>query len=413
MAGGKRAFDENDDMASVYLRRMQGDDSATREGTGSSRMPPGPPPATTAPEPPSTEASPPNIAPPLPPRLPSAQPVESDLPPGAPVLNNPKLTVNPGELPLWMASEGLQMLRQGDYIGAASYYEVEAKRNPGRAEGWLGIGAAMVGSGDFRTGVTYLLKGAEIDENFPIGALICEAKPGHPQLLINMAELFLAAGTMVSTRTAIDVVDECMRNPTTPQKIYLRANELRQTCRDQAEALQSPNLSKRKGRRIGTRRGPLASVLRLLFTLLALGGLAYGGWFGWRAFQGMDAMRRGVSEYKEAYQMDATGVGTLNASNDVTDPADLYGRAFTHFRQALSYKGPADFQTQFMLMKSGEAVLERARNSAVVARKLSPASIADIEVAVRQARTRLAKLDPTGAQLKEQQAKLASSLQTK
>lgn len=435
MAGGKRPFDEDDDMASLYLRRMRGDE-APDATTPASRVP-SPPPLPKPPGPTFPEGSPNIIDAPVAPRFPGAPPsgaapaafafgvpvreplpgappettrAQSELPPGAPALSNPKLTVNPGDLPVWMASEGLQMLRQGDYTGAAEYYEAEAKRDPARAEGWLGIGAALVGSGDFQAGVIYLLKGVEIDGTFPVGTLISESKPGHPQLLLNMAELFMAARTQVSTRAALDVLDECMRSPLTPQKIYLRANELRQDCRDLAEALKSPDLSKLKGRKIRPRRGPLAGLGRTLVTLLVLGGLAYGGWFGWRLFQGLRYARQGFSDYKEAYQMASTGMAT---SREATDPIDMYYRAFIDFKQAQVYKGTADFQVQFMLVKCGEATIERARENLTAARKLSPASLAEIEATVRQARTRLAKLDPSGAKLKEQQAKLSASLQTK
>lgn len=427
MAGDRRPFDE-DDMASLYLRRMRGDEGTAAgvpetpaEPSRASLPGAAPLPGETA-RPAFPGAAPASDEPqafafgapvrPAPQAAP-AVPLERDtpLPPGAPLGNKPNLSVQPGDLPIWMASDGLQMLRLADYTGAAEYYEREVRHDEARAEGWLGIGAALYGSSEFRKAVPYLLKGAQIDTTFPVGALLYESRPGQPQLLLNMAELLLAEKTPVSTRVALDVLDECMRNPTTPQKVYLRANEMRDEARDQVEALKSPDLSRRRGRRI--RKSPLAGPLRLLITIVVLAGLGYAGWYGWRYFEGMRLVRDGFSDFKAAAQMSTTGMTPMSSSADVSDPAELYYRAFSDFTRAQNRPGVNAFQVQFMIVRSGDAVLERVRERPTLSRTIGEKEVAIVERSVRQSRVRIARLDPTGARLREQQAELSALLATK
>jgi tetratricopeptide (TPR) repeat protein len=362
---------------------------------GAPGAPPAPPPPRPRPEPPPEEA--------LPLGAPVVHSVETDVQP----------KINPGQLPIWMASEGLNMLRQGDYEGAAEYYENEAKRDADRAEGWLGIGAALVGSGEYKKAVTYLLKGMEFDKSFPIGALLSEAKPGHPQVLFNLAELFLTVETPLSVQSAISILDECLASPTTPQKLYMKSDELRRKSREKLANLQIADKAgllelQKKARKTRAASG----AIRFLFTLVFLALLGAGGWFGYNFFQATRLYKQGMLDYSEAHHIAEVGSGSLNSSQNISDPLDLYYKAYTEFKQSSDF-GPKDFHTWFMLTRSGEAILERARASSAVQKKLGPQTLGEIDKNVRLARTRMSKLDPSGSQLKVEQNELTHSLQQK
>ncbi|NDD30869.1 MAG: hypothetical protein EB084_21645, partial [Proteobacteria bacterium] len=319
-----------------------------------------------------------------------------------------------GDLPVWMASEGLEMLRHGDYPGAAEYYQNEARRDPSRAEGWLGIGAALMGSGDFSSAITYLLKGVEIDERFPVGVLLAETKTGKPQVLLNVSHLLSKGQDRAQFLLAINILDEVMRDPNTPENLYLQANELRGSVRELLRAGPGANLTKLRARRkLNQGRRLLDGPLRLVLKVALLVALLAGGYQAWRWGQGTWLVRQGLSDYKEAAQMASMGTTSLNSSKDAADACELYFRAFTRFKRAQTYRDPSSIATLYLTIRAGESMLERARSVPSEARRLPPGAMADVESTVRQSRVRLARIDANGTQTRQQQAELNAMLDNK
>lgn len=411
-------FDE-DDITSLYLRRMRGDNSpaetasTTEAAPAEARARAGDEglQATGA----QTAATP--GKPPSPPAPAQANDNEA-LPPGAPVVYNaatqasaqaPTPQVQSGALPVHFASEGLNMLRLGDHGGAAGYYEAEAKRDPARAEGWLGIGAAFFGAGQFKKALTYLLKGAHIDTRFPIGALLEEAKPGQPRVMFNMAELFLTIDDPVAVQTAISILETCMASPAAPADLYASANEMRRHGRERLEDMELADKPALLAMKKGARRQKVTShVVRVVMTLVVVVGLSVGVWFGYHFVQFRRYMSAGMLDFKEAYRTVNLGTSTLNATKNAT-PSELYRRAFDAFEKAAAHR-PTSFTALFMSVRSGQHLLQLARGDKLT-QKVSPQMLGQIEQDVKKAQARMRTLDPSGKLSRDEQNELNETLQ--
>lgn len=444
MADDKRPPLDDDDIASLYLRRTRGGGQGAADSTAPSphmapaeNASPAPirSPAPPMPEPPSVAASslpqpsqttnaPETVSPVVP-----AEPQTSDqprkrrhftpdddeaLPLGAPVVFNAATqvqgsTVQPGALPIYFATDGLTMLREGEFNQAAEYYQREAQKDATRAEGWLGIGAALYGVGDYKQAMPYLNKGAEIDTVFPIGALLAETVPGKPDIMFGMGELFMTGGDTTSFHNATKVFEELMRAPTTSASMYARCDELKRKCRDKIDEILYNNPKLNEMKRQAARRKTTDAIKRFLFTVVLLGGLGFGGWKGYYIAQYYRYTRMGMVDYLDAYRLQNYGQASVNAQKAGNDPYVLYHNSYDDFHAATEFR-PTDVHAHFMTVRCGEAILNLA-NEGKLKQNVSPNVLGQIDEGVRSSKEALKKLDAGGTKVRQEQTQLGQYTQ--
>lgn len=80
-----------------------------------------------------------------------------------------------------MSPVGLGCLCSGDLKTAARFWEVRARSSPERAEGWVGVAACLVLSGNPRAAEPYLQRALEVEPGFPAGAVLGTLCRGAPK----------------------------------------------------------------------------------------------------------------------------------------------------------------------------------------------------------------------------------------
>lgn len=312
--------------------------------------------------------------------------------------------VSLGALPLYFASEGLKRLRKGDFDGATEYYRQEAARAPSRAEGWLGMAAAAFGSGDLKTATQYLNKGAAIDSTFPVGALMSDARPARPDLLFELANESMAGDEAISYQNAVAILNEIVNTPTAPRQMRKRAEGMVRRCRGRLEELRlaHPKLLAMKRE---AERQKLVQRLRLyLIVCIAAIGIGGGGWIAYTYSQWMVHSRQGLAHYRSAYRMINLGPNAVETADSGSDAVDLYAQACADFHEAQQYR-KGEFTAHYMAVKAGEAVLDLA-NAGKVRHALSPLTLSQIQVTIRDSTAVMRELDPSGTQAVKEQVEL-------
>jgi len=417
MASGRHPDDEEEDAAALYLLRMQGGDAGTPappsplRDARSGRLISGGPrtPATDIGAPGDERAhSPlrpaaPQTPPPMP--LPRGAPQQFTAAPVAPG----HVVAQPGGLPSWFLSDGLTALRNSQPREAGVYYQAMVNSQPERAEGWLGLGAAMLGLGDQRKASELLLKGQEIEKDFPLGALVAEAKPGDPQALYHFAGVMLGQGTKAASLAAMLILDECMASPLTPEPLYLKADLLRRKAREQLEIWEArANPAMMSMKRNALRQRIFGNAVRILSVLavVIIGVLVY-QYFSNR-FKSEALVRLGTDEYIEAYRLATLGVTKRQSRAGTSDPLIILARAYEKFTVAAQLS-PAEFDPQYMRYKSLEFMLGFGRRYRPISG--APKTVQDVQTQMDASGKVLNRMDPAKEKRKKKDADLQTLMQ--
>lgn len=334
------------------------------------------------------------------------------LPRGAPVIHDMTEGTNkvhPGNLPIYMATEGLVLLRKGDYKAAASYYQEQLRSSPELAEGWFGAGAAMAAVGDSKKCVTLFLKGIEIDGTFPLGALLAEAKPGEPKMIMSVVDQFVHVNTPQSLHSAILTLDEITGSPTTPKKLYVQAHDLKRKCRERIDTFKiqgNSSLLAIKHQAEATRKAQTAAKFVIRLTIVAV--LAVGGWFAYRYINTQLLLRSAQEDYVQATTEEVSEKKELRINTAV--PNRLYLKSWDEYR-AVARLNPDNFTAQFMLAKIANAMFERVRQHK--ASDLSRAQLSEMVQVSDKAKDNIKRLDPRGDLTKAHESNLEDALKPK
>lgn len=415
MAGRQHGPDDDDDAAARYLRRMQGDGAT-------------PGPDKPSPAPPLPAASPVAGATGLSshgdeePRrsFPGAPPPgwSSSLPKGAPFCLIPADTVLPGStaegrqvplLPTWFLSDGLHMLRKGDYKAAEQYYEALTRKNADEAEGWLGLGAAWQGRGSTSQAVACYVKGLELDEHlFPLAALAVEATPGKPAVLYNLAVALSRQDKRRCYRTAISIFEEVMASATTSRRLYQKADAARRKAKDGLEWLEArENPSMMSLKKTAQRQKRWRTIVHTVFFAVTVTAVT---WIGWQAYHRSRAetlYQQGMLTYTQGHRVATYGSSKLTAAEG-KDAYLLYTEALDHFRESIRFR-PTSFEAHFMIVKAGQQALRHlARHFG--SEKTPPELVQQLHSQIEAADAYCRKADPGGHETRRQQGLLDSRL---
>lgn len=301
--------------------------------------------------------------------------------------------IQPGSLPARFGSEGLKMLRAGEYNAATRYYRAITDRHPDDAHGWLGLGAALLGKGDLKTAATCFTRGRELDPSFPVGALAAEARPGNPEGLFKLASACMQMRHGIAYGCAMVILDECLASPLTSPGLYLKVDELRRKARlavEDWQGLSNPAIVSMK--RNARRERLLSSVMRTWLTIGLVLVVAFLGYTLVQRARAETVLKIGTDAYVEASRLARHGQSKRNTSG-VVDGLALLGSAYDKLKQAADLY-PTSFDAQFMLLRSSEAMLKsptyRATNASM------PANWNELDADVTRLREVIQRLDPDG-----------------
>jgi hypothetical protein len=200
--------------------------------------------------------------------VPAAEPVVIEKSPAEPQVESP--------LPDWFQSEGMRMLRSRDYAAAITYYSALCDDDPRHAEGWLGLGAAFLGVENSVEASRMLVKGREMQPDFPVGALVRAVKPHDPVYWYNFTASLIDMRRAVAYQCADEVLNEILASDATSHSLYARALDVRQSVR---EALRTRADRQRRKATTGSARnqGPTARTMVLwVVSVLAVAAVLVG-----------------------------------------------------------------------------------------------------------------------------------------
>jgi tetratricopeptide (TPR) repeat protein len=90
--------------------------------------------------------------------------------------------------------EGMKLLTEKKYEDAVAYYKVRAKSHPEAPEGWFGLAACLLLTGDWKKCSLYYKKCIEADPNFDIHSRLLYLSEGETSDLYNLAKSLLDLG---------------------------------------------------------------------------------------------------------------------------------------------------------------------------------------------------------------------------
>lgn len=308
-------------------------------------------------------------------------------------------------MPTWFLSDGLRMVREGDYVAAGRYYEARVEEKAVDVEGWLGLGAAWQGRGRIQQAVGCYAQGLELDESsFPLEALALEATPGKPEILQDLAVLLSRQDDKRCCRAAIAIFGEVMASTSTSRQLYMKADSARRKARESLEWLEARDKPALMSLKKAARRGRCWRILLRGLVVLVL--LAAIPWFGWRAYlrsREETSFQRGMLLYVQAHQMATYGSSNL-AESEGKDPYQLYTAALGQFCEALRTQ-PTSFEVNFMVVKAGQQAIRHLSHHFGSGRAL-PTVVRELNSQVEQASTFCRQADPGNLETRRQEGLL-------
>lgn len=141
----------------------------------------------------------------------------------------------PHEYPASFITPGLRMLSSQDYASALRYYRARAKEDPSSSEGWFGQAAVALARQQARDAADLLLKGFELDPQFPVGRLITDIKHDAPEIWYIMGGELVSRRRKVAYRCADLILGEVFRSKKASETLIRRASNVRNSLRKALE----------------------------------------------------------------------------------------------------------------------------------------------------------------------------------
>jgi tetratricopeptide (TPR) repeat protein len=305
-------------------------------------------------------------------------------------------------LPDSFQSEGVKLINAGKFREAMHFYGAQAKSEPDKADGWLGLGGALVGLDNFKDAAACFAKGHKLRPEFPVGALVAHARPGKPQLWLELARVCANLNTVSAYLCAEDIIREAMRSPMAPDNLYMEADRERRKLQAKMRLLKlkadplhrSMSASERRARR-------LALTMNLgILSVLGIIALVAGVWvYHWKL--GDTYFKQGLDYYYDASQM-AQDMNVEDTGSAEVD--ELYMKAYDTFVRA-AHTEPNLFDAQFMLAVSGHELLKHELHRIGPDDPL-PKEYKAIQREISGAVKAMRRLDPSGERTRRKQGDL-------